>query len=378
MRPMLRTAVVALLVCAGAGSLHGQASDALYTRWAGYSGFQFQSYSISETPSVKTSEWAIPFVVVAPLGDRMSADLTTHYANAKVTDASGDHTLNGLTDTQVRLLYTLNRDRAIVSLSINLPTGQHTLTSDQFRVYTALGTNYLSFPVADFGTAFGATAGVAFATPAGGWNLGASGAIRYSGSYVPLDTNPPTTYKPGIEFRGRLGADRLVGQSSRILVGLTASTFSNDQLTGSGSFGSGSLAPGLRLIADAGWVSAIGSSTLSITVWDYYRGRGTLQDSAKTDSINSENVLNAEARFAIPATSQVSIQPLVGVRAWSPGQNGGTFLVGGLAARFGLSDQLSANLEGRYSSGKALQQVGTAQLVNFTGASVQVMLQYQH
>ncbi|HWH04373.1 MAG TPA: hypothetical protein VN674_11810 [Gemmatimonadales bacterium] len=375
MRSMLRTAVVALLVCTGVSTLQGQASDALYTHWAGYTGFQFQSYSISVTPATKSSEWAIPVVMVAPLGDRMSADLTAHYANANVTDASGDHTLSGLTDTQLRLLYTLNRDRAVVSLAINLPTGKHTLTSDQFQAYTVLGTNYLSFPVADFGTAFGATAGVAFATPAGGWNLGVSGAIRYSGSYVPLDTTPQTTYKPGIEFRGRLGADRLVGQSSRLLVGLTASTFSNDQLTGSGSLGSGSLAPGLRLIGDAGWVSAIGSNTLSISVWDFYRGKGTFQDTITT---NSENVLNAEARFAIPASTQITIQPLVGVRTWSPGQNGGTYLMGGLAARFGLSDQFSANLEGRYSSGKALQQVGTPQLVSFTGASVQVMLQYQH
>lgn len=375
MRPMLRTAVVALLVCTGAGTLHGQASDALYTRWAGYTGFQFQSYSISVNPATKSSEWVIPVVMVAPLGDRISADLTTHFANAKVTDASGDHTLSGLTDTQLRFLYTLKRDRAVVSLSINLPTGKHTLTSDQFQAYTVLGTNYLSFPVADFGTAFGATAGAAFATPAGGWNLGASGAIRYSGSYVPLDTTPPTTYKPGVEFRGRLGADRLVGRSSRFLVGLTASTFSNDELTTAGVFGSGSIAPGLRVIGDAGWVSAIGSNTLSISVWDFYRGKGTIQDTLPT---NSENVLNAEARFAIPASPQVSIQPLVGVRTWSPGQKGGTFLMGGLAARFGLSDQFSANLEGRYSSGKVLQQVGTAQLVSFTGASVQVMLQYQH
>ena len=370
MRPMHRNAVVALLCCAGAGTLHGQASDALYTRWAGYTGFQFQSYSISVTPSAKATEWAIPLVMVAPLGDHMSADLTADYANAKVSDGSGDHTLNGLTDTQIRLLYTLNRDRAVVSLSINLPTGKHTLTSDEFRVYTALGTNYLSFPIADFGTAFGATAGVAFATPAGGWNLGASGAIRYTGSYVPLDTTPPTTYKPGIEFRGRLGADRLVGQSSRFLVGLTASTFSNDQLNG-GQLGVGSFSPGLRFIGDAGWVSALGNNTLSISVWDFYRAKGDLDST-------SENILNAEARFAINTSPRLSVQPLVGVRTWSPGQNGGTFVMGGLAARLGLSDQFSANLEGRYSSGKALQQVGTAQLVSFTGASVQVMLQYQH
>ena len=72
------------------------------------------------------------------------------------------------------------------------------------------------------------------------------------------------------------------------------------------------------------------------------------------------------------------MQPLVGVRTWSPGQNGGTYLTGGLGAKFGLSDQFSAGVEGRYSSGKALDQLGGAGLLSFTGASVQVMLQYQH
>jgi hypothetical protein len=378
MRSMQRTAVVAFLICAGAGSLHGQASDALYSRWAGYTGFQFQSYSFSSPAGAKASEWAIPFVMVAPLGDHMSADLTAHYANGKVNGGGGpDQTLSGLTDTQLRLLYTLNRDRAVVSLSVNLPTGQHTLSTQQFAVYGALGSNYLSFPVGDFGTAFGLTGGLAFATPAGSWNLGLSGAVRYTASYTLFSDSAATqSYKPGIEFRGRLGADRLVGQSSRLLIGVTASTFSNDQLSGTtGTVASGSLAPGLRVIGDAGWASAIGNSTLSLAVWDYYRAKGTFADSITT---GSENILNAEARFLIPVSPRVSVTPIVGVRTWNPsGQTGGTYVTGGVGAHFGLGDQLSAGVEGRYTSGKALEQLAS-QLVSFTGASVQVMLQYQH
>ncbi|HTY07429.1 MAG TPA: hypothetical protein VMC86_13010 [Gemmatimonadales bacterium] len=372
MRPMYRTAVVAFFLSAGAGSLRAQASDALYTRWAGYTGFQFQSYSFDFPAGSKVSEWSVPFVVVAPLGDRMSADLTAHYANATVTGSGADQTLSGLTDTQLRLLYTLNRDRAVASVSINLPTGQHTLTPQQFSAYGAVGSNYLSFPVSDFGTAFGVTGGLAYATPAGSWNLGFSGAVRYTTSYTLLAVNDTsTTYKPGIEFRGRLGADRLIGQSSRLLIGLTASTFSNDQLSGSsgGQLVTGSFSPGLRIIGDAGWASALGRNTLSFAVWDYYRAKGTLDST-------SENIINAEARFTINATPRVSIQPLVGVRNWSPGMNGGTYVTGGLGAHFGLSDQFGAGVEGRYTSGKVLQQ--SASLVSFTGASVQVMLQYQH
>ena len=380
MRPMHRSVVALLLVCAGAGSLQGQASDALYTRWAGYTGLQFQSYSFSSPTGAKSSEFAIPVVLVAPLGSSMSVDLTAHYANAKTNGGGGgpDQTLSGLTDTQLRLLYTLNRDRLVASLSINLPTGQHALTTEQFGVYEAIGSNYLSFPVVDFGTAFGATGGLAFATPAGAWNVGISGAVRYTASYTLISApSGSTSYKPGVEFRGRVGADRLVGQSSRFLVGLTASTFSNEQLSGSGSPESGQLAPGLRVIGDAAWTSAMGSNTLSIAVWDYYRAKGTFQDTTATDTTNSENILNAEVRFAIPASPQIMIQPVVGVRTWSPGQKGGTYVTGGLAARFGLSDQFSARLEGRYTSGNVLEQLAK-QIVNFTGASVQVVLQYQH
>ncbi|HKV72279.1 MAG TPA: hypothetical protein VJN62_13575 [Gemmatimonadales bacterium] len=380
MRPMHRSAVALLLVCAGAGTLQGQASDALYTRWAGYTGFQFQSYSFSTPSGAKSSEFAIPVVLVAPLGSSMSVDLTAHYASAKTNGGGGgsDQTLSGLTDTQLRLLYTLNRDRLVASLSVNLPTGQRALTTNQFTVYEAVGSNYLSFPVSDFGTAFGATGGLAFATPAGAWNVGVSGAVRYTGSYTLLsDPSGSTNYKPGVEFRGRVGADRLVGQSSRFLAGLTASTFSNEQLSGSGGPRTGQLAPGLRIIGDAGWTSAMGSNTLSIAVWDYYRAKGTFQQDTLTIRTNSENVLNAEARFAIPASPQVSIQPVVGVRTWSPGQKGGTYVTGGLAARFGLSDQFTAAVEGRYTTGKALEQLA-GQIVNFTGASVQLTLRYQH
>lgn len=368
MRPLHRTAVVALLITAGAGTLRAQASDALYTRWAGYTGFQYQSYSFDAPSGAKVSEWSVPFVLVAPLGDKMSVDLTSHYADATVSGGGGG-TLRGLTDTQLRLLYTLNRDRAVASISVNLPTGQHTLTTPEFGVYGALGSNYLAFPVSDFGTAFGVTGGLAFATPAGAWNVGVSGAVRYTASYTLFAGPPSTTYKPGMEFRGRIGADRLVGPSSRLLLGLTASTFSNDQLSAAsgGTLVSGNYAPGLRIIGDAGWASALGRNTLLLALWDYYRAKGTLDST-------SENIINAEARFTIPASSRLSLQPLVGVRNWSPGTNGGTYVTGGLAAHLGLSDQFGLGLEGRYTSGKVLQQ--SASLVSFTGASAQVMLQY--
>lgn len=374
MRSMIRTAAVALLVAlVGAGSVQGQASDALYTRWAGFTGFQFQSYNFSSGPVSSTSQWAIPVVVVAPLGSSASVDLTGHYAHSSSTTGGVEQTISGLTDTQLRFLYTLGRDRAIASLSFNLPTASHPAFASQGGVSAIAGSNYLSFPVADFGTAFGVTGGLTYATPAGAWNLGISGAVRYTGSYTPYSDQPQTD-KPGVEFRGRLGADRLVGQSARFLVGVTASTFSNDQFTGTGSLPAGPYQPGLRIIGDLGWRQVMGSSALMLSVWDYYRASGTFQD---TLTVPKENIFNAEARFSIPAGPRLSVEPLIDFRLWSPDTlSGGSFFAGGLAARYGLSDVLTASLEGRYSTGKVLQQAPP--LVSFTGASVQLLLQYQH
>jgi len=372
MRSLNRTAVVALLLGAGAGSLRAQASDALYTRWAGYTGFQFQSYSFSSGPVSSTSQWALPVVVLAPLGDRASVDLTGHYQHSSSTTGGTAQSISGLTDTQLRLLYTLNRDRAVASLSVNLPTASHPSYASQGGVAGIAGSNYLSFPVSDFGTAFGVTGGLTYATPAGGWNLGFSGALRYTGSYSPY-SDQAQTYKPGVEFRARVGADRLLGQSSRLLLGVTASTFSTDQFTGTGTLPTGPYKPGLRIIGDLGWSAAIGSSALTIGLWDYYRGSGTFQDSL---SVGKENIFNGEARFSIAAAPRFTVEPLVGFRTWNPaGQSGGSFVSGGLAARYGLSDQWSAWAEGRYSSGKVLQMAPP--LVSFSGASLQLVLRYE-
>src|SRR2546427_12604848 len=113
--------------------------------------------------------------------------MTGYLVSGRVeTYAGRTETLTGLTDTQLRLLYTLRRDRAVASLSFNLPTGQHSDSTSQFQVNGAVGSNYLAFPVSSLGTAFGVTGGLAYAQQAGRWDLGLSGGLPYVGSYQPV------------------------------------------------------------------------------------------------------------------------------------------------------------------------------------------------
>src|ERR1043166_9685725 len=149
--PLSRRVVLAGATMAlAAGGLHAQESDALYARFNALSGWEVRGFTFD--PGIGTrsvSQWNVPFVVLAPLGRRMSVDLTTYYVSGRVVTDADTQTLSGMTDTQLRLLYTMSRDRLVGSVSFNLPTGEHAASTSQFEVAGAVGSSYLSFPVSN-------------------------------------------------------------------------------------------------------------------------------------------------------------------------------------------------------------------------------------
>src|SRR5260370_37624180 len=170
----------------------------------------------------------MPLVLVTPVGRSLSVDLTSYLVSGRVESYGGTtETLSGLTDTQLRMLYTVRRDRAVGSLSFNLPTGTHALSTSQFQVNGAVGSTYLAFPVSSFGTSLGVTGGLAYAQRVGEWNLGVSGSLRYLGSYAPF-SNDTLTYSPGLEGRVRAGADPLLGHNARLRRGVPVRAVATD------------------------------------------------------------------------------------------------------------------------------------------------------
>jgi len=370
MRLSYGIALLGLLLGAGAGSLSAQGSDALYARFNAVTGWEIRTYDLDPGIGTKSvTQWNVPIVAVAPLGSKASIDLTTHYASGTVdTYAGTSETFSGLTDTQLRLLYTASRDRLVGSILFNLPTGNHTLTPEQFTVAGAVGSNYLSFPVANSGTAFGVTGGLAYAHHSGSWNFGLSGSVRYLGSYLPF-SGDTLSYSPGIEGRVRAGVDRLLGSKSRALLGVTVSTFSTDTYSGSNALVAGSYSPGTRVIGDFTWLRVMGRSTLSIVAWDLYRMAGS--SSSGSNLATKENVLNGELRWTYSASSRVQFEPMVAVRQWNPADYlGGRLESGGLTLRVGLSDRVSLAATGRYDTGWIFDQAtGRADLTGY-GASL--------
>ncbi|HEV2750480.1 MAG TPA: hypothetical protein VGV12_08155 [Gemmatimonadales bacterium] len=381
-RPGFTLTAAVLGTLAGVIPLAAQGSDALYTRIDAITGWEVRGYTFDPWAGANAadqpksvSEWSLPFVVAAPLAGRLSVDLATRYASGEVKSYSGARaTLRGFTDTQVRFLYTLNRDRLVGSLSFNLPTGKATLDSNQFRVAGAISGNYLSFPVANFGTAFGMTGGVAYANHVGAWNLGISSSLRYLATFKPF-LNSALSYNPGVEGRVRVGADRLLGSASRLLLGLTVSTFSTDVYSGSSGFGP--YGPGTRFISELVFVRVVGRSTVTASAWDAYRLAG---DSAGVPSpATKENVLNGELRVAYPVTPRVQLEPMVAFRQWNPvDYSGGRLTSGALLVRASLTDRLSATVQGRYDGGWIYAQSnGSATSTNLQGYGASVFLRYE-
>lgn len=344
------------------GSLAAQGTNALYPNASALGGFDYQRYGFDKTYVTQSaSQWSLPVVLVAPLGRQASVDFTTHYAHTEF-ESNGTVSYSGLTDTQLRLLYTIGQQRAVASLLLNLPTGKHSFPATQFAVATAISSNYLSFPVNSLGSGFGLTTGLAYAVPAGAWNIGLAGSVRYQASYRPF-TSDTFDYNPGLEGRIRFGADRLIGQRSRILFGETFSTFSTDQFSGTGAIVSGWYNPGARFITDLGYAYSWGRTTLALGAWDYYRQAGS---AAATVSDTKENVFNTELRLARQFTPRLVIEPLLGFRQWNPaGGTAGRLYTFGTNARFGLSDRVSGLASARFGSGWGVTATGLSLYVRY-------------
>jgi hypothetical protein len=374
-----RLLIAIATVTLGGTTARAQASDALYSRLTAMTGWELRGYTFDRgaSPTFPTeagSQWRLPVIAVAPVARRLSLDLTTSYVRSTVETAAGTETLSGLTDTQLRGLYTLSRDRLVASLALNLPTGKQDLTAGEFRVAGAIGSPYLSFPVATIGSGFSATGGVAWARPLGAWNLGVSGSFRFQGTYTPLkDSTSGVEYNPGAELRVRAGVDRLVGERTRLLLGATVSTFSTDEFSGTGQVASGRYKPGPRLIGELAVVRVVGRSTVTFVAWDYLRTAG--DTNGVTDDRTSENVFNAEVRWNAPVTARLQLEPMVAFRQQGLKDfRGGRLLSGGVAARIGISDRVSANVTGRFDTGwVAGRDVGRADV---TGYGLAAFLRY--
>jgi hypothetical protein len=344
---MTRARIVAsVLLALVVAAAPAQAQENLYPGEAAFGGVDVRSYSFGNNFGIdRLTQVAFPVAVVVPIGKRFSFDVGASYAITHISrpdSLGGSDQFSHLTDTQLRGSYIFGNDAVVASVMVNLPSGVKTTTLKNFNIVSSASSNFLLFPVNSYGSATSVTPGLAAATQVGQWNVGASASVRISAEYTPFSdsafrdsTGQLGKYKPGVETRFRLGADRLLGQS-RFNVGLTFSTFSNDALSG-GGFAAGNYNPGNRLLADLGVTAPLGSGTASFYAWDYYRSSaGSAGSGTSGTSANRENILTLGVSGSFPAGSRGALEPLVEARIWSPESGSGRLFGAGVGYRVDL------------------------------------------
>jgi hypothetical protein len=326
---------------------------------------QFHSYKIGSPSNLTVSEFAVPVYAIVPVTPQLSFDVGSSFTQARVEHTgSPASTISGLTDTQVRGNLVLGNDVVVLTAGVNLPTGKSTVRTDQEVAAGLIGADFLAFPIAQMGTGFGGTGGIAVALPiAGDWNFGVGASMRHSAQYDPFDASGSTVlhYQPGNEYRARVGVDHPVG-TGRFTIGATYSTFGDDNLGGS-IYNTGN-----RVLGQVDFNDGFGPGRISLTAWNMFRARGTL---ANGTVIDKEDVSSETIAYGFDAGGAI-IEPNMEARSWySPGQS--TSYLGTFGLRVAFNAGMAAVVPsagfsvGQLATAAGTTSSGTASLTGFHG-----------
>jgi len=322
---------------------------------------QFVSYKFGTGSAAKTvTELGIPFAVILPFGERFNVDVSSSYANVRVsTPAGATSSINGLTDTQVRGNITFGDNLGVITMGVNLPTGQYTVPSGQQEAAGQIGNDFLLYPVPSMGNGLAATGGIAIAAPIGSWNLGLGGSFRHAQVFDAYQVQSGVLrFQPGDEVRVRIGLDRPVGDG-RFAIGATYSKFGNDAANDT-TFGTGD-----RALAQASLSLPTGRGDFQLSGWNLYRAQGELVSGSKSPW---ENVANGSLALGFNAGG-LYLQPNVEVRVWQvDGYHAGTLESVGVRLRFNMGP-FNVNPSAGYTMGTLYSQNSgpTTDITGFKG-----------
>jgi len=292
-------AMIALSAVLGGGPVAGQTKVDSSVLW--------ESYSFDgAVPYGEISELSLPVSASFALGTAGELAVSTAYVRVLLSlDEDGapvEHLLSGLADTEARLTLNIIRDRLVFLTTASIPTGIESLEGGQQDVLNVLVTDVLGFYTQRLGSGGSIGGGLAGALPLGRLAFGFAGSYTAFGSFQPLVGGQEV--KPGGEIRFRGGVEGTVAEDTYLRAALILGIRANDQLAGEDLPGLGDRVGGY-LSVDQG----VGSSTLSLYVFDLFRSDPQIGESAFGSPLPRGNLLAAGARLTIPVTREGRLTP---------------------------------------------------------------------
>ncbi len=261
-----RSGTGALLLAAATLALAGPLSG---QRTIGVSTF-FQGYSFDKGLGADAAQLLmIPVGIRYPLGNRFTLDFYGAWAQGKVERNGVHFDMTGVVDSRIKASYQA-ASGVLLGLSVNLPTGNATHTTEEAIVAAVLSTDLLGFREASFGTGLGITSSVATAYRLGEWGVGIAGSYAVRNEFEPR-ADTAIRYAPGNEVRVRLGIDRNIGTSGTLTGGVTFQTYTNDRIDGRNLFQAGN-----RIRGDASYQFRAGAGVWSVYATNLWRSQGDL------------------------------------------------------------------------------------------------------
>jgi hypothetical protein len=248
-----RVRIIALSICCVAAA-HNR-TGAQITGMAGATGVHFQSFTFASPDSVnikRVSLLTIPVAARAQLAHNVDLSVDAAFATATLTRPGGPpEKLSGLTDTDVRLTYSLAADRVRLSAIGLLPTGKSELTAVEMDLAGVVAADLLPFAISHWGSGGGLGMNAAFALPLNETtSFGVSGGYVVAREYSPLSQST-FAYRPGNQLQFRGVADRTFGSSAKASLQVTYMHFGQDQSAGANLYQAGDRLQGVGSLAFA-------------------------------------------------------------------------------------------------------------------------------
>ncbi len=241
MTPAMRltpsAALAALLLCAPAAAQTLPSLPLSGAAGVGLERYEFTTPGAVGTKALQLLTVPVTLRAQAPAG--VSVEVSAAWARGELTRADGTTaTLEGPTDTYVRVARTFGRDRLTLALLGAIPTGRSTQTQDEAAVADAVASDLLPLRVSNWGSGGGVGVSAAYAVSAGGFGLGVSGGYTMARAFEPAD-GQPAQYRPGNEALLRVAADRTLGRGAKASLAVTWQGFGADELEGRNLYRSG-------------------------------------------------------------------------------------------------------------------------------------------
>lgn len=238
-------------------------------------GVDYLGYSFEEGLQVEAAQlMVIPVALRVPAGERLSFDVYSAWAEGRVERSDGTSSLSGPIDTSVKASYQV-APWALLSVGVNVPTGDGTHDGEEAIVASVLSTDLLGFREATWGTGFAVTTSAGVARQAGGFGLGVAVAYAARGRFEPSE-GVNLTYQPGNEVRIRAGVDRNFGNSTLTLGG-TLVSYAQDRVSDDISSDRNLFQAGNRIRLDASFSFRAGAGVWTLYAADLLRDNGDLR-----------------------------------------------------------------------------------------------------